>query len=361
LAASPFENLRPTFLTCLAIKRSFNEEGNYVMKIIVFSSESYVSDSFNAVNQQYGYQLTFHKTTLSMDNVALTKGYDVVCLFVNDRVDLAMMQALKENGCKLIALRCAGFNNIDIDAAKRCAMPVVRVPDYSPYAVAEHAFALLLTLNRKTHKAYNRIRDSNFNIDGLVGFDLNQKIMGVIGTGKIGLVFIKIALGFGMKVQAYDLYPNVEKAQEMGFEYVTLEKLIAESDVLSLHCPLTPDNHHLINANALTAMKKGVVILNTSRGGLVDSAALIEALKQGQVGAVALDVYEEEEKYFFHDLSANSGIDDDVLARLLTFNHVLITSHQAFLTQEALHNIAETTFENIALYFKHHQLKHSIY
>jgi D-lactate dehydrogenase len=320
-----------------------------MVKVIFFGSKPYVEKMFANKNSNYNYTFKFHDFNINEDNASLAKGYDVVCVFVNDYVNAKVLGILKESGCKMLALRCAGYNNVDLEAAKKLGIPVVRVPQYSPYAVAEYAMSLLMTLNRKIHKAYNRVRESNFNINGLLGFDLNGKTIGVIGTGRIGQIFIKISKGFGMNVIAYDLYPNFDLEKELGFKYVQLDELYTNSDIIALHCPLTKENKYLLNKNAFAKMKHNVYIINTSRGGLINTLDLVEALKHDIVGGVALDVYEEEEKYFFEDLSENI-LDDDTLARLLTFNNVIVTSHQAFFTQEALSNIAETTLNNIKSY-----------
>jgi D-lactate dehydrogenase len=282
--------------------------------------------------------------------VSLTKEFDAVCVFVNDTIDAKTIAELAKNGVQIVALRCAGFNNVDLEAAEKHNITIVRVPAYSPHAVAEHAIALLFTLNRKTHKAYNRIRESNFSLEKLIGFDVYGKTVGIIGTGNIGRIFAEIIKGFGCRVLLYDIYPS-EELQEKGFEYVSLEQLYKESDIISLHCPLTEDTKHIINAESFRTMKQGVVIINTSRGGLINSQDAIEALKTEKLGALGIDVYEQEEHLFFKDLS-ESIIQDDVIARLTTFPNVLITSHQGFFTQEALTEIAETTLSNIANFEK---------
>lgn len=295
---------------------------------------------------KFGHEVSFEEAHLGVRTAALAEGYDAISVFVNDSVDAEVIASLKQSGVKAIALRCAGYNNVDLDAAKQSDIPVVRVPAYSPYAVAEHAVALLMSLNRHIHKAYNRVREGNFSLDGLVGRDIYGKTVGVIGTGTIGRVFCQIMRGFGARVLAYDLYPSPE-ALDLGIEYVSLDRLYAESDIVSLHCPLTPDTHHLIGAETLERMKPGVIIINTSRGGLVDTQAVIGGLKSRVIGGLALDVYEEEADLFFEDLSGEV-IADDELMRLTTFPNVIITGHQAFLTQEALGNIAETTASNLA-------------
>jgi D-lactate dehydrogenase len=288
----------------------------------------------------------FHEFRLSPETAATAQGATAVCVFVSDRVDAACMAKLAELGVRLIALRCAGFNNVDLKAAKARKIPVVRVPAYSPHAVAEHAVALLLTLNRRTHRAYNRVRELNFSLNGLVGTNIHGKTVGVVGTGRIGKIAAQIFRGFDATVLAYDPMPAPEWAAQHGVRYAELSALLAACDIVTLHLPLLPETKHLINAKTLAQMKRGVVLLNTSRGKLIETKALIQALKSGQVGGVALDVYEEEEGIFFEDLSGQV-LQDDQLSRLLTFPNVLITSHQGFLTQEALGEIARVTVENI--------------
>ena len=317
--------------------------------ICFFDAKPYDQKSFDEANAAYGFNLRYLNMRLGPDTVPLAGGADAVCVFVNDVVNREVIQSLVEQGVKIIALRCAGYNNVDLMAAYH-RIPVVRVPAYSPHAVAEHAAALVLALNRKTHRAYYRTRDGNFNINGFLGFDMNGKTCGVIGTGKIGQVFIRIMRGFGMKVLAFDPFPKQELAQELGFEFADLARLYAESDVISLQCPLTPENRHMINRETFAQMKNGVFLINTGRGKLVDTHDLVEALKSGKVGAAGLDVYEEEDRYFFEDFSSEI-IQDDTLARLLTFPNVLVTSHQAFFTKEAMHAIAGTTLENIRTFF----------
>ena len=289
----------------------------------------------------------FHEFRLSAETASTARGALAVCIFVNDRVDRACIEALAAEGVKLIALRCAGFNNVDLAAAKESGIAVVRVPAYSPHAVAEHTVALLLTLNRKIHRAYNRVRDLNFSLSGLVGFDLHGKTVGIVGTGRIGKITAGIFSGFGTRILAYDPYPATDWAEKCGFTYLSFPDLLAQSDVVSLHLPLTPQSHYLINEKSIARMKPGAHLINTSRGKLIDTTAVIDALKSGHLGGVALDVYEEEEGTFFEDLSGEV-LQDDELARLLIFPNVLITSHQAFLTQEALTEIARVTSENIA-------------
>lgn len=314
-------------------------------KIAFFGAKPYDTASFDKVNEKYGYDIRYFKGHLNANNVLLTRGADVVCIFVNDTADAAVIDALIENGVKLLALRCAGFNNVDLEAAKG-RLPIVRVPAYSPYAVAEYTLALMLSLNRKIHRAYWRTRDGNFSLIGLMGFDMHGKTAGIIGTGKIARILIHMLRGLGMRILANDLYPDEAFAREEGFEYVPLDVLYRESDIISLHCPLTDQTRYLINDESIAKMKKGVMIINTGRGQLIHTNALIEGLKEKQVSAAGLDVYEEEGDYFYEDKS-DKIIDDDVLARLLSFNNVIVTSHQAFFTKEAMHNIAETTMQNI--------------
>ena len=315
------------------------------MRVAVFSAKPYDQQFLTAVNQQYGHELEFFSPNLDEQTVALAKGFEAVCVFVNDRLDRPIIKQLSQQGIKLIALRCAGYNNVDLDAAEEFDVSVVRVPAYSPHAVAEHAIALILTLNRKIHRAYYRVREGNFALNGLLGFDLHGCTVGIIGTGKIGRIAGQILHGFGCRILAYDLYPNSEFAEKYG-EYVALEDLLAQSEIISLHCPLTEDTHHLIDDRTISLMKPGVMLVNTSRGGLVDTMAVIRGLKSKKIGNLALDVYEQESKMFFEDLSGEV-IQDDVFQRLLTFPNVIITGHQAFFTAEALNNIAETTLSNI--------------
>lgn len=317
------------------------------MRIAVFDTHSYDRQSFLEANQAFGHELKFFEPRLSLETAALARGFEAVCVFVNDQLNRETLEALCAGGTRLVALRCAGFNNVDLAAAEELGIPVVRVPAYSPYAVAEHTVALLMSINRKIYRAYARVRDGNFSLNGLVGFDVHGKTVGVIGTGKIGSVFCRIMHGFGCRVLAHDRFPNAELVQELGVRYVSLDELYAEADILSLHVPLASDNVHMIDAGAIARMKPGVILLNTSRGGLVDTHALIEGLKSGQVGGAGLDVYEREAGLFFEDYSSRV-IQDDELARLLTFPNVVITGHQAFLTDTALHNIAETTLGNIS-------------
>lgn len=311
------------------------------LKIAFFDAKPYEREAF-APHLSADLQARFIDTRLGLTTAALARGFPVVCVFVNDDVSEPVIEQLVAGGTGLVALRCAGYNNVDLSAARRAGLSVVRVPAYSPYAVAEHAVALIMTLNRKTHRAYSRVRDGNFGLSGLVGFDLHGRTAGVVGFGKIGRCLATILRGFGMEVLAHDPYMNEAQAREAGVRGVSLDELLARSDVVSLHIPLTPETHHLIDGERLRKMKRGAMLINTSRGGLVDARALIGSLKSGHLGAAGLDVYEEESEYFFQDRS-DRIITDDLLARLMTFNNVLITSHQAFLTRDALDNIAETT------------------
>ncbi len=323
------------------------------MKIAFFDAKPYDKPSFDKYGGQYGVTFKYFETKLNEDTVDLAQGYDGVCAFVNDTVNAAVIDRLTELGVQVLALRCAGFNNVDMKHAFG-KLHVLRVPAYSPYAVAEHTMALLLTSIRRIHKAYIRSRDYNFSLTGLTGFDLHGKTVGVIGTGRIGRVFIDICRGFGMKVLAYDKFPAEGLDNSDTVRYVTLDELFAASDIISLHCPLTADTHHIIDNKALEQCKRGVVILNTSRGALVDAEALLAGIKSRKVGAACLDVYEEEADVFFED---NSGhiMEDDTLARLISMPNVIVTSHQAFLTEEALENIAETTVTNLVGFFETQQ------
>lgn len=314
-------------------------------RIIFFDIKDYDREFFEKYGKNYNYEMSFFKSRLSLENVHLTKGYDVVCAFTNDDIGKETIDAMAENGVRLLAMRCAGFNNVSLkDIHNR--FKVVRVPAYSPHAIAEYTVGLILAVNRKINKAYVRTREGNFSINGLMGFDLDGKTVGIIGTGKIGQILIKILKGFDMKVIAYDLFPNQKVADELGFEYVSLDELYAKSDIISLNCPLTKDTKYMINRRSMLKMKDGVILVNTGRGQLIDSADLVEALKDKKIGAVALDVYEEEENYFFEDKS-NQVIEDDILGRLLSFYNVLITSHQAYFTKEAVDAITVTTLNNI--------------
>ena len=311
------------------------------MRIAVFDTKNYDIPALERAGKEKGVEFRFFEAKLGEDTAELARGYDGVCVFVNDDVNEKVLDKLYHMGVKLVALRCAGYNNVDVRAAYG-KVHVVHVPAYSPHAVAEHAFALLLTSIRRIHKAYNRTRDFNFSLAGLTGFELHGKTVGVIGTGRIGRAFIDIAKGFGMRILAYDKFP----AKDAGFPYVDLETILRESDVISLHCPLTEETRHLIGKDSLPLLKKGVVLINTSRGGLIDSEALVEGIKSRHIGAACLDVYEEEANVFFHDFSGHI-VEDDTLARLISMPNVIVTSHQAFLTREALGNIASTTLGNI--------------
>lgn len=315
------------------------------MKLAIYSTKQYDRKYFEHVNHEYGFDIEFFDFLLTEKTAKTAKGYDGVCLFVNDVGNRAVLEELKREGVKFIALRCAGFNNIDLDAATELGIPVVRVPAYSPEAVAEHAIGMMMCLNRRIHRAYQRTRDANFSLEGLTGFTLYGKTAGVIGTGKIGIAALRILKGFGLRLLAFDPYPS-DTALALGVEYVPLSTLFAQSDIISLHCPLTPENYHLINHSAFDQMKDGVMIINTSRGGLIDSQAAIDALKHQKIGALGMDVYENERDLFFEDKS-NDVIQDDVFRRLSACHNVLFTGHQAFLTAEALTSIAETTLENL--------------
>ncbi|MCG6578160.1 2-hydroxyacid dehydrogenase [Pseudomonas sp. AF32] len=316
------------------------------MRVIFFSSQTYDRVSFTNAPLPAGIELQFQPARLNLDTVLLAERHEVVCAFINDDLSAPVLERLAGGGTRLIALRSAGYNHVDLLAAKRLGLSVVRVPAYSPHAVAEHAVALILTLNRCLHRAYNRTRDGNFSLHGLTGFDLVGKTVGVVGTGQIGATFARIMTGFGCQLLAYDPYPNPE-VEALGARYLPLADLLARAQIISLHCPLNEQSRHLINARSLAAMQRGAMLINTGRGGLVDTPALIDALKSGQLGYLGLDVYEEEAQLFFEDRS-DLPLQDDVLARLLTFPNVVITAHQAFLTREALAAIATTTLDNIA-------------
>ncbi len=328
------------------------------IKIAFFDTKEYDRNSFDKTNQSHSFKIKYFETKLTPDSALLTEGYDVVCAFVNDTISSEVIDILVEKGVKMIAMRCAGYNNVDLSYAFG-KIHIVRVPAYSPYAVAEHALALIMALNRKTHKAYNRTRDNNFNINGLVGFDLHGKTAGIIGAGKIGRIMIDLLKGLGMKVLAYDSWKDEKYAADKGFEYADLDRIYKEADILSLHCPLTKESQYMVNKESIELMKDNVMIINTSRGHLINTGALIEGLKTGKVGYAGLDVYEEESEYFFEDFST-SMVMDDTLARLLTFNNVLVTSHQAFLTREALENISMTTMESIDSFFTNDKLENEI-
>jgi len=316
------------------------------MKIAVYSTKHYDQKYLEQVNQQYGFELVFFDFLLSESTAKTAVDCDAVCIFVNDDGSRPVLEELAGLGVRYIALRCAGFNNVDLDAAAELGLQVVRVPAYSPEAVAEHAVGLMMTLNRRIHRAYQRTRDANFSLDGLTGFNMHNKTAGIIGTGKIGIATLRILKGFGMRLLAFDPYPS-EQALALGAEYVDLKTLFAESHVISLHCPLTAENHHLLNAQAFSQMRDGVMIINTSRGGLIDSQAAIDALKQQKIGALGMDVYENERDLFFEDKS-NDVIQDDIFRRLSACHNVLFTGHQAFLTAEALTAISDTTLENLS-------------
>lgn len=316
-----------------------------MIKVAFFDTKEYDRKLFDEYNKNYGYEITYLESKLNSETAPLAEGFDAVCIFVNDVVDEKTIQILKKCGVKLIALRCAGFNNVDIKHMDK-SIKVVRVPAYSPYAVAEHATALLLDLDRKIYKAYQRTKKYNFTLNGLLGFDIHGKTVGVVGTGKIGKCFINIMKGFGANVIAYDIYKDEAFAKEKDFKYVSLDELYEKSDVISLHCPLTEDNMKMINKNSIEKMKQGVVIINTSRGKLIDTSDLISELEKGKIGGLGLDVYEDEEEFFLNDMS-NSYIRDKDLSTLLSMPNVVITSHQAFFTKEALNKIASDTCENI--------------
>lgn len=327
-------------------------------RIAFFDAKPYDEVSFNAYNKAFGFDIRYYAGQLNKDNAVLAKGAKVVCAFVNDTIDEKVIEQLVDNHVKLIALRSAGFNNVDLRAAEG-RIKVVRVPAYSPYAVAEHTLALMLTLNRKIHRAYSRTREGNFSLNGLIGFDMHGKTAGIIGTGKIARILITTLRAMGMDVLAYDVYPDKEFARQSGIEYTTLDELYKGSDIISLHCPLTKETEYLIDYESIEKMKNGVMIINTGRGKLIHTDALIKGLKDKKIGFAGLDVYEEEGEYFFEDLS-DYVIDDDTLARLLTFNNVVVTSHQAFFTKEAVGNIAQTTLQNIKDFIEKKPLENEV-
>lgn len=329
------------------------------MKIAMFDTHPFEREAFEKANQIFGHDITYIEPRLTPVTASVARNHDVVCAFVNDKINRDTLSVLKENGCRLIALRSAGFNHIDLKSAGEFGLKVVRVPEYSPYAVAEHVVALIQTLNRKTHRSYNRVREGNFSLNGLVGYDLHGKTVGIFGVGKIGRVLANIMTGFGCKVLLHDRVCDSEM-ENAGHQYTTRDHIFSEADIVSLNLPLTSETRHCIDEVALSKMKKGVMIINTGRGGLIDTKALIEGLKSGHIGAAGLDVYEEEEGVFFQDLSGQI-LNDDVLARLLTFPNVIITSHQAFLTHEALHNIAETTLSNVTQFEKNERLNNEVF
>jgi D-lactate dehydrogenase len=318
------------------------------MRIAVFSSKPYDRQSFAEAAGEHPHELIFLEPRLTPETAPLAAGFPAVCAFVNDRLDAQVLEQLAAGGTRLIALRSAGFNHVDVPTARRLGITVTRVPAYSPYAVAEHAVAIILSLNRRLHRAYARVREGNFALEGLLGFDMHGRTVGVVGTGKIGTVFARIMAGFGCRLIGFDPHPS-DQCVQLGMRYAALEEVLAESDIIALHAPLTPATHHLIDADAIARMKDGVMLINTSRGALVDTRAVIEGLKSGRIGALGLDVYEEEENLFFEDLS-DRVIADDVFSRLLTFPNVLITGHQGFFTEEALRNIAATTLGNVTAF-----------
>lgn len=328
------------------------------MNVLFFSARPYDEIFFREKNKNFGFQLHFQDAHLSPETAVLARGYQAVCVFVNDVVGADVLQALASQGTRLLVLRCAGYNNVDLKAAAALGIRVVRVPAYSPYAVAEHTLALILALNRKTHRAYNRVREGNFLLQGLMGFDLHGLTVGLIGMGQIGLVTARILQGFGCRVLAHDVQVP-EAALAMGVAFPGLDQVYAQSDILSLHCPLTPQTFHLINRESIAKMKKGVMLINTSRGALIDTQAVIEGLKKQQIGHLGLDVYEEEGDLFFEDQS-DSVIQDDVFMRLLSFNNVLITGHQAFFTSNALESIAAVSLQNIDDYLHNRELKNEV-
>ncbi len=328
-------------------------------KITFFGTHSYDRHTFADLNKNFGFELINHRSFLTTANAAMVMGAKAVCIFVNDMADRKVIEILARQGVKLIALRCAGFNNVDLAAARDYGIKVVRVPAYSPHAIAEHVIALIMTLNRRTNRAYVRTRDGNFSLNGLMGFDMFGKTAGIVGTGRIARCLIDILKGFGMNILAYDIYPDEEYAKKTGIRYVDLEELFSGSDIISLNCPLTPQNRHLINRDSISKMKRGVMIINTGRGPLISTEDLIEGLRSGQVGYAGLDVYEEERDYFYQDKSS-SVITDDNLARLLSYSNVMVTSHQAFFTHEAMSNIATTTLENCKAFFEGRELVNEV-
>jgi D-lactate dehydrogenase len=326
------------------------------MKIAVFSTHQYDQDYFDRFNT--GHAITYFVLPLNEQTVALTAGFEAICIFVNDTVNAEVLTKMQANGIKLIVLRCAGFNNVDVAMATQLGIPVLRVPAYSPEAVAEHAMALILTLNRKTHKAYNRVREGNFSLEKLMGFNLHNRKVAVIGTGNIGKAFCHILKGFGCHIYAYDIYPDAELAAQ-GVTYGTLEDTLADADIVSLHCPLLDSTRHLINEQTLRLFKQGAMLINTSRGGLINTADVIESLKNCHLGYLGLDVYEQEGKLFFHDYSEDV-IPDELITRLISFPNVLITSHQGFFTKEAMEQIATVTFDNIDAFVNKQELTNQV-
>lgn len=316
-----------------------------MIKVAFFDTKEYDRKLFDEYNKKYGYDITYLESRLNRETAPLAKGYDVVCVFVSDVVDEATIKILKKDGVKLVALRCAGFNNVDLKHMDK-DIKVVRVPAYSPYAVAEHAVALLMSINRKTYKSYQRAKKYNFTLNGLLGFDVHGKTVGIIGTGKIGKCFANIMKGFGTEILAYDVYPDENAAKEIGYKYVSLDELLGKSDIISLHCPLTEETDKILNEKTFKKMKEGAILINTSRGGLVDTKSLIAQLETGKIGGVGLDVYEAESEFFLNDMS-NSYIRDKDLSILISMPNVVITSHQGFFTKEALDKIASDTLQNI--------------
>ncbi|MBA4053081.1 MAG: hydroxyacid dehydrogenase [Marivirga sp.] len=328
------------------------------MKITFFSTQSYDKTFFDEHNKRFGFSIDFFDVALNEKSVNLIEKSEAICLFVNDKVTEPIIKQLALKGIKIIALRCAGFNNVDLEAAAQNNIRVVRVPAYSPHAVAEHAVAMIMALNRKTHKAYNRIREQNFSLAGLMGFDLFGKTVGVIGTGNIGKTFCNIMLGFGCNVIAYDVKED-EALAKSGVTYLSFEQLLERVDIISLHCPLNDKTRYIINDDTISRMKRGTMLINTSRGGLINTKSVIKALKTGQLGSVGIDVYEQEETLFFHDLTDHI-IEDDTITRLISFHNVLITAHQGFFTQEAMDQIAETTLLNIKAFESGEKLKNEV-
>jgi len=329
------------------------------MKVAFFSTKSYDRQFFERLNETYQHKLTFFETQLNPNTAVLATGFPAVCMFVNDIADAATLDLLAANGTRLLALRSAGYNTVDLKRASELGIKVVRVPAYSPYSVAEHTVALVLTLNRKIYKAYNRVRDDNFSLEGLLGFDLNGCTVGVIGTGKIGMIFAQIMQGFGCSIIGYDAYPNDTFETIKDARYVELPELLTNSDIISLHCPLLPSTHHIINLNTVAQMKTGVMLINTSRGALIDTQAVIEGIKSGKIGYLGIDVYEQEEELFFQDLS-DTVILDDAFQLLQSFPNVVITAHQAFFTRNALEAIATTTLSNLTEFEQEQPLQNEV-
>lgn len=327
-------------------------------KIAFFSSKKYDEETFKKFNDKYEFELGFFEVHLNKITLELAKGFDAICAFVNDDLSREVLKKISSFGIKLILLRCAGYNNVDLKAAKELGITVMRVPDYSPYAVAEHTLGMILTLSRKFHKAYYRTREGNFSINGLMGFELHEKTIGIIGTGKIGRITMKVLSGIAKKIVAYDPYPVKDK-EGLDFEYMSLNDLYKEADIISLHCPLSPESKHIINTNSISQMKEKVVIINTSRGGLIDTEAVIGGLKSGKISALGIDVYEEESDLFFEDMS-DTVIQDDTLMRLMTFPNVLVTGHQAFFTERAMKDIATSTFENLKSFLEANPISKSL-